>query len=79
MADVSVNKPEYTDDVVVRAVATEPYTPEISDYTSLAGDKPIEWTSGDEDIMKVTDGELEAVGIGDTTINAAITAKMEMF
>lgn len=75
VADVSVNTPEYTDDVVVRAVGTEPYTPEISDYTSLAGDKPIEWTSGDEDIMKVTDGELEAVGIGDTTINAAITAK----
>lgn len=75
VADVSVNKPKYTDDVVVRAVGTEPYTPQISDYTRLAGDKAVKWTSENEEIMKVTQDKLEAVGIGNTTINAAITAK----
>lgn len=75
VADISVNIPEYNDDVAVRAVGTEPYTPQINNYESLDGDKPIEWTSKNEDIMKVIDGKLEAVGIGDTNVSAAITAK----
>ena len=75
VANVSVNMPKYTDDVVVRAVGTEPYTPQINDYTSLSDDEPIKWSSQNEDVMKVTDGKLEATGIGNTNVKATITAK----
>lgn len=75
VANISVNTPRYMEDIVVRAVGTKPYTPEINDYTSLSDDEPIKWLSDDENIMKITDGKLEAAGIGDTNVSAVITAK----
>ena len=75
VADISVNTPSSVEDVVVRAVGTEPYTPEINDYTSLSDDVPVKWLSDDENVVKVTDGQLEAEGIGNTNVSAVITAK----
>ncbi|MCD7826734.1 MAG: NlpC/P60 family protein [Clostridiaceae bacterium] len=76
VAEITVIKPEFSQAKIARAVGTDAYSPEISNYKAIDGDTAVVYSIENEAVaVTASQSAISAKAVGTTTVYALITAK----
>lgn len=76
VGEITILQPRFAvGEKLARAVGTQVYTPDLTNYTKIEDEESIDWNTEDEKIVLASEKGIQAVALGTTKVSAKITAK----